>query len=107
MGNPLLCRLGFHKWRDYGKEFEVFWKEPAPVGVGIQGARGATRGGAIAPDSSQQPTGANFETHSKIVHEGRECTRCGMRLKRKFTTNSDGTLSSVGWEPDTEEIDKE
>ena len=50
---------------------------------------------------------SNIETHSKVVYEGRECTRCGMKLRRKFVRNSDGTLSCVGWEPDNEEGDKE
>jgi hypothetical protein len=101
---PFLCRLGFHKWQDYGKEAEVFWQEPAPLNLGIQGTKKA---GAPARLPGDTPTGANFETHSKIVHEGRECARCGTRLKRIFATNSDGTLSSIGWEPDTKEIDKE
>jgi hypothetical protein len=50
---------------------------------------------------------ANIETHTKVVHEGKKCTRCGIKLRRKFVANSDGTLSSVGWEPYTEETDKE
>jgi hypothetical protein len=106
LGEPLLCRLGFHKWQDYGKEFEVFWQEPAPLNLGIRGTKYA--GGRGTPTSlpSDGPTGTNFETHSKIVHEGRECTRCGMRLKRILATNSDGTPSSVGWEPDTPETNK-
>ena len=29
--------------------------------------------------------------------------RCGMKLRRKFVTNDDGTLSCVGWESDNEE----
>jgi hypothetical protein len=104
LGKPFLCRVDFHKWQDYGKEFEVFWQEPAPLNLGI---RGTKKAGAPAGLPGDTPTGTNFETHSKIVHEGRECARCGIRLKRIFTTNSDGTLSCVGWEPDNEETDKE
>ena len=102
MSEPILCRLGFHKWRDYGKQVEVFWQEPAPLNLGIKGTKYSGTG--LPKDG---PTGTNFETHSKIVHEGRECMRCGIRLKRIFATNSDGTLSCVGWEPDNEETDKE
>lgn len=107
MGEPFLCRLGFHKWQDCGKEVEVFWQEPAPLNLGIQGTKYAGRRGTPTSLPSDGPTGTNFETHSKIVHEGRECKRCGMRLKRIFATNSDGTLSSVGWEPNAEETAKE
>jgi hypothetical protein len=99
LGDPILCRLGFHKWQDYGKEVEVFWQEPAPLNLGIQGTKYAGRRGTPASLPDDPPTGTNFETHNKIVHEGRECTRCGTKLRRKFVTNSDGTLSCVGWEP--------
>ena len=47
-----------------------------------------------------------LETRGKILHEGRECKRCGMKQKCVCVTNSDGTLSFVGWKPDTEETDK-
>jgi formamidopyrimidine-DNA glycosylase len=43
--------------------------------------------------------------HSEVVYEGQECKRCGAKIRRKLVTNSDGTLSCVGWEPDTEETD--
>jgi hypothetical protein len=81
---PLLCRLGLHKWQNYGKEVEIFWEEP-PVGVGLRGK----------------------EMHREKVYEKCACKRCGVRLRRKLVTNSDGTLSCVGWEPDTEETDKD
>ena len=29
--------------------------------------------------------------------------RCGMKLRRKFVTNDDETLSSSGWEPHNEQ----
>jgi len=90
LSEPLLCRLGFHKWQNYGKKVEVFWQEP-PVGVG---------GGRYLHPRS-------FERHSKTVYEKCLCRRCGVKLRRKFVTNSDGTLSCVGWEPDAEETSKE
>jgi hypothetical protein len=92
LSEPLLCRLGFHKWQDYGKKVEVFWQEPTFWKAGVKHSWGTTAG-------SQQ---CNIQTHSKMVYEGRECKRCGMRLRRKFVTNSDGTLACVGWEPDNE-----
>jgi hypothetical protein len=97
---PLLCRLGFHKWQDYGKQVEVFWEEPPPLNLGIRGRPGA-------PVWSPKNPKSNVETHSKVVHQGHECARCGMKLRRKLVTNSDGTLSSIGWEPDTEETHKD
>jgi hypothetical protein len=96
LSEPLLCRLGFHKWRNYGNEVEVFWQEPTALKGGVKDSFGTSVG---------SPKG-NIEAHSKVVYEGRECARCGMKLRRKFVTNSDGILSCVGWEPDTEETDK-
>jgi hypothetical protein len=72
----LLCELGFHKWEDYGKEVQIFWQEPGLV--------------------------YGLTTKSKMVHEKRRCLRCGVRLKRVFTPNPDGTMGSVGWAPDKE-----
>jgi hypothetical protein len=76
LGQPLLCRLGLHKWENYGKEVQIFWQEPALV--------------------------YGLSTKSKVVFEKRRCLRCGVKLKRIFSTNPDGTLASVGWAPDTE-----
>lgn len=84
MSQPLLCRLGFHKWQNYGNKVEIFWEEP-PLGVGFR----------------------RKERRSKTVHEKCACKRCGVKLRRKFANNSDGTLSCVGWEPDNEEVNKE
>jgi hypothetical protein len=84
LGEPFLCRLGFHKWRNYGDMVEVFWQEP----------------------DSHSRYRTTLRTTSEVVYEGRECKRCGAKIRRKLVTNSDGTLSSVGWEPDTEETDK-
>jgi hypothetical protein len=97
LSEPLLCRLGFHKWRNYGSEVEVFWQEPTVLKAGVKHSFGTSAG---SPKS-------NIETHSKVVYEGQECKRCGMKLRRKFVTNSDGTLACVGWEPGTEETGKE
>jgi hypothetical protein len=93
---PLLCSLGFHKWQNYGAQVEVFWQEPTVLKAGVRDSFGTSAG---SPE-------CNAHTHSKVVYEGRECKRCGMKLKRKFVTNSDGTLACVGWEPDTEETDR-
>ena len=91
MGDPLLCRLGFHKWQNYGKQVTVSWNEPFRVGR-VPSAYGA-----------QQPLGADGkpphgepEAHSEVVYEGKQCKRCGIKLRRKLVTNSDGTLSCVG-----------
>jgi len=99
LGDPILCRLGFHKWQDYGKEVKVFWEEPSlSKTVAVK---------EFGWGTSAQPTKINIKARSKVVHEGKQCTRCGMKLSRKFVTNSDGTLACVGWEPDTGETDKE
>jgi len=83
MNKPLLCRLGLHKWRNYGREVKVFWLEG--------GHKGHICG--------------------HVVHERRKCKRCGLKLRRRFTTNTQallyGKLSCVGWDPDTEENDEE
>lgn len=97
LNEPLLCRFGFHKWRNYGNKVEVFWQEPMALKAGVRDSFGTNVG---SPES-------NIEAHSKVVYEGRQCKRCGMKLRRKFVTNSDGTLSCIGWEPDTEEANRE
>jgi hypothetical protein len=33
----------------------------------------------------------------KHVYCERECLRCGIKEKRKFTDNIDGTLAPIGW----------
>ena len=91
MKEPLLCSLGFHKWRNCGNQVEVFWQEPSLVkgGVrrGIDTSAGVRRGG--------------LGVSSRIVYEGRECKRCGTKLRSKFVMNPDGTRSAAGWELDT------
>jgi len=72
----LLCRLGWHKWENYGREVQIFWQEKGMIW--------------------------GMDTHSKMVYEKRRCLRCGVAFKRKFVENPDGTLASVGWAKDTE-----
>lgn len=76
VSKPLLCKLGMHKWRDYGKEVQIFWQEPGII--------------------------YGLNTKSKMVFERRRCLRCGKQLRRRLIENPDGTLASVGWLPDTE-----
>lgn len=64
-------------------------------------AAGAKYGIGTSTGLRQSSLGA----HSKAVYEGRECKRCGLKLRRKLVRNSDGTLSAIGWETDTEETD--
>ena len=96
MKTPLLCSLGFHKWRNCGNIVEVFWQEPTLIK-----AAGAKSG----IDTNTEVRRSSLGAHSKAVHEGRECKRCGLKLRRKLVRNSDGTLSAIGWETDTEETD--
>lgn len=88
MKKPLLCRLGFHKWRNYGEEVEVFYSEERPSQP------------ILGPPRTRR-------TRGEAVYERRKCKRCGIKLRRTLVTNPDGTLSCVGWEPDTEETDEE
>jgi hypothetical protein len=70
---PLLCRLGMHKWRDYGESVLIVWKEPGFI-PGVKTER------------------------RKNVLSLRECPRCGVKQKRIFSENIDGTMAAVGWE---------
>jgi hypothetical protein len=94
LGEPLLCRLGFHEWRNYGNQVEISWREPEDVDIRTKSVIGPDR-------ESVRESLSGLAIRTKAVYEGRECKRCGIRLKRKLVTNSDGTISSVGWEPDT------
>ena len=86
MGKPLLCRLGLHKWRNYGEEVEVFWHDRPRAMI----------------------YGPTYErARGEVVRERRKCKRCGIKLRRVLVTNPDGTVSCVGWEPDTEEVEEE
>jgi hypothetical protein len=91
-----LCRLGFHKWRNYGNQIEIFWQEPTPLKAGAK----------YGIDTSVGLRKSALGVHSEIVCEGRECKRCGIKLRRKLVTNSDGALSCVGWELDAEETNE-
>lgn len=77
LGQPLLCRLGLHRWANYGKEVLIFWQEPGLV--------------------------YGLSTKSKVVFEKRRCLRCGVRFKRILSTNPDETFSAAGWAADTED----
>ena len=67
---PLLCRLGLHKWRYYGEKVLIVWKE---LGF-ILGTRKEMR---------------------KMVYCKRECLRCGIKEKRKFSENIDLLIVEV------------
>jgi hypothetical protein len=97
LGEPLLCRLSFHKWRNYGNQVEISWKEPDGETMGVRSIR------TLGTHEQQVELDSMFTTRSEAVYEGRECKRCGIRLRRRLVTNSDGTLSSVGWKSDTED----
>jgi hypothetical protein len=107
LGEPLLCRLGFHKWQNYGNQILISWKEPHVLPY-VDAANKSYSKGQPFPSREELEVEANeaLVTHTKVVYEGKKCKRCGMKLKRKFEKNSDGTLSCIGWEPDTEETDK-
>ena len=76
LSRHLLCRFGMHKWKNYGREIQIFWQEPGLI--------------------------YGLTTKNKVVFEKRRCLRCGTQLRRKLIENPDGTLASVGWLPDTE-----
>jgi hypothetical protein len=67
-----LCKLGIHKWKNYGKHVLITWKEPGFV------------------------PGIKREVW-KYVFSERECLRCGIKEKRRFSENLDGTLAAAGW----------
>ena len=70
---PILCRLGLHKWRNYGEKVLIVWEEPG-----------------LIPFTKKEM--------KKLVYCKRECLRCGIKEKRKFLKNIDGTLAAAGWE---------
>jgi hypothetical protein len=69
----LLCRLGLHRWKNYGEIVKISWKEPGFV-----------------PSTT--------EKIEKYVHSERMCLRCGMKEKRIYAGNRDGSQAAVGWE---------
>lgn len=95
---PLLCSLGLHKWQNYGERVEIYWKEPQ-----FTTSRVRVRKWSTGTEHEQQVERESaWDTHHKTVFIGRECKRCGLKLRRKLTKNEDGTLSCVGWELDTQ-----
>jgi hypothetical protein len=62
-----------HKWRNYGESVLIVWKEPGLI-PGIKSEK------------------------RKHVYSERECLQCGLKMKRKFSENLDGTQAAVGWE---------
>jgi len=75
----LFCRLGLHKWKDYGDLALITWSEPGVINAG------------------------HTVSKSKGVYAKRRCLRCGIREKRILVNNPNGTVSSVGWRPLPEE----
>jgi hypothetical protein len=68
-----LCRVGLHKWRGYGDQVLIVWKEPGFVP-------------------------GTLKKMQRYVYAERECTRCGTREKRKLIQNADATWSAIGWQ---------
>lgn len=85
-----LCKLGLHKWRNYGDPVTVTWEEPYHRWKGLYHMWSGLR---------KRPSGSSFHTRSRVVFTKRECLRCGISMKRILVKNADGTLSCVGWEP--------
>jgi hypothetical protein len=72
-----LCRLGLHKWRDFGEKVMIVWKEPAVVKTPYE----------------------KFTQKSRKVFTKKKCLRCGIGMKRRLIENPDGTSSCIGWKP--------
>jgi hypothetical protein len=70
-----------HKWKNFGEKVVITWREPG-----------------ILPGLK--------ENKSKQVFTERMCLRCGIKQKRKFFDNIDGTHSAAGWETIEEAKDK-
>lgn len=73
-----LCRLGLHKWKGYGDYVLITWSEP-------------------------QSGSTQAVSKSTAVYAKSKCLRCGVRKKRILADNPDGTKSSMGWAPLSEE----
>jgi hypothetical protein len=72
-----LCRLGLHKWRDFGGSVVITWKEPKLLKTSYD----------------------KFTQKSREVFTKRKCLRCGIEMKRRLVRNPNGTFSCIGWEP--------
>ena len=66
-----LCRLGFHKWKNFGEPVFVVWKEPG-----------------FFPGTKVKK--------KKYVFAKRECLRCGVREEMKFSETIDN-FSIYNW----------
>jgi len=97
LGKPILCRLGLHKWRNTGNPVEVSSQEPTLIKGGV--------GRGIATNVGVREGG--LEVSRRAVYEGKECKRCGRKLRRRIVTNEDGTHSTIGWEDVTNKKDKQ
>jgi len=65
--------MGLHKWRNYGDRKTIVWTESGLI------------------------PGTKKEIHKDVFCE-RECLRCGIKERRLFSENIDGTQSAAGWE---------
>jgi hypothetical protein len=65
--------LGLHKWKNYGEVVLIKWKEPGFV-----------------PSTTTKM--------QKFVDSERMCSRCGIKEKRIFAENIDGSKAAIGWE---------
>lgn len=69
----VLCRLGFHKWKNHGEPVLVVWKEPG-----------------LFPGTKVKK--------KKYVFAKRECLRCGIREEKQFSETIDGQMEITGCE---------
>jgi len=67
----LLCKLGFHKWKNYGEQVMVVWREPG-----------------FLPG-----TKVNKKKH---VFSKRSCLRCRVTEEKQFSETIDGQLEITG-----------
>jgi len=67
----LLCRLGFHKWKNYGERVMVVWREPG-----------------FLPGTKVNK--------KKYVFSKRSCLRCGVTEEKQFSETIDGQLEITG-----------
>jgi hypothetical protein len=81
-----LCKLGLHKWEDYGESVMLTRKEPMTYVWPTWAHRKWRRW-----------RGTPKKFLGKKVRTKRKCLRCGINMKRILAKNLDGTLSSVGW----------
>ncbi len=86
-----LCKLGLHKWEDFGESVVVTRREPmSHVWIARHAPTWAHR-------KWRRWGGIPKKFLGKKVRTKRKCLRCGINMKRILVKNPDGTLSSVGW----------